>query len=200
MCATFSFLVPLTIDNRSTLTDRDLINRIHKGDMSSKMELYRRYHAPVFQVACRILQDRVIAEDVMQDTMIIAFDKLDSLQEVEKLRSWLCTIARNESLRELKRRRKVSFDDESYPEIDASEDKVFAEHWTVEEIMKEIDALPDGYRVILNLYLLDNLSHEEISETLNISAGTSRSQYLRAKARLRQQMLRSDERRTEKSI
>ena len=47
--------------------------------MSSKMELYRRYHAPVFQVACRILQDRVIAEDVMQDTMIIAFDKLDSL-------------------------------------------------------------------------------------------------------------------------
>ena len=168
--------------------------------MSSKMELYRRYHAPVFQVACRILQDRVIAEDVMQDTMIIAFDKLDSLQEVERLRSWLCTIARNESLRELKRRRKVSFEDESYPEIDWSEDKVFAEHWTVEEIMKEIDALPDGYRVILNLYLLDNMSHEEIAETLNISAGTSRSQYLRAKARLRQQMLRSDERRTEKSI
>ena len=162
---------------------QELVAQCENGDSRAQLLFYEKHYRPVFTTCLRIVGNKVEAEDLMQETFITAFSKLSSLESEDKAAGWLCTIARNKSINYIQRDRKTWVDikdhdspvvDEDYTEID------------VDYIYKGIKQLPEGYRLIMNLYLFEGLNHEQISASLGISASTSRSQYARAKQRLRQ--------------
>jgi len=126
------------------------------------------------------------AEDLMQETFISAFSNLDSYRSEASFGTWIKKIAVNKSLNVLKKNspdfldfRGENISDNNVSEIDESTNR-----FTLEEIKQEINRLPEGYRVVINLYLLEGMDHDEISELLNVKPVTSRSQYLRAKKKL----------------
>lgn len=166
-------------------TFQEAIDGCRKGDSRAQFELYKAYYRPMYNVCLRMVGNAVEAEDVMQEAFLNAFTKIDTYEGKVSFGAWLKRIVINRSLDQLKKR-KVKFEElnEKIPE----EEPV---HFGVSEIQMEqlrnaIQRLPDGYRVVLSLHLLEGYDHEEIGEILGISNGSSRSQFLRAKLKLRQ--------------
>jgi RNA polymerase sigma-70 factor (ECF subfamily) len=162
-----------------------------KGDPKAQFELYRLYYKPMYNVCLRMVGNAVEAEDVMQEAFLKAFTKIDTYEGKVSFGAWLKKIVINRSLDQLKKR-KVKFEelnekipDEQPAHFDISEIQL-------EQLKKAIQQLPDGYRVVLSLYLLEGYDHEEIAQILGISNVSSRSQFLRAKLKLRQ-MLHKEE-------
>lgn len=170
---------------------QDLINRCRKGDTKAQFELYKVYYKPMYNVCLRMVGNAVEAEDVMQEAFLKAFTKIDTYEGVVSFGAWLKRIVINRSLDYLKKR-KVKFEEinEKIPE-EEPEGIVISEVHT-EYLKKAIQQLPDGYRVVLTLFLLEGYDHEEIAQILGISNGSSRSQYLRAKIKLRE-LLKKEE-------
>ncbi|OFX59762.1 MAG: hypothetical protein A2066_11365 [Bacteroidetes bacterium GWB2_41_8] len=169
----------------------DLVEKCRKGDTKAQFELYKVYYKPMYNVCLRMVGSQVDAEDVMQEAFLNAFTKIDTYQGVVSFGAWLKKIVINRSLDYLKKR-KVKFEelnekipDEEPVSIDISEIQM-------EKLKNAIQRLPDGYRVVLSLYLLEGFDHEEIAQILEISNVSSRSQYMRAKLKLRE-MLHKEE-------
>ncbi|HNX56019.1 MAG TPA: RNA polymerase sigma factor [Prolixibacteraceae bacterium] len=164
---------------------QEIIDRCRKGDSKAQFEIYKLYYKSMYNVCLRMVGNEVEAEDVMQESFLKAFTKLDSYRGEVSFGAWLRKIVINRSLDQLKKR-KVKFEelnekipDEETVQLDISEIQM-------EKLKKAVYSLPDGYRVVLSLYLLEGYDHEEISQILGISNGSSRSQFLRAKMRLRE--------------
>ena len=137
-------------------------------------------------VALRIVNDRMEAEDVLQESFVKAFAGLAKFRAEASFGSWLKRIVINHSINQVKRRR-MHFDELNEEILHKEEDEQYAEpEYTVEDVKKAVRELPDGYRVIFTLYMFEDLSHKEIANQLEISESTSKSQLNRAKKRLRQ--------------
>ena len=164
---------------------QDLLDRCLLGDQSAQFEIYRLYYKSMYNSSLRIVGIPEEAEDIMQESFLAAFRKLKYYSGEVSFGAWLKKIVINRSLDEL-RRRKVLFEelhadlpvvDEPYSDADAV---------TVEAIKSAINLLSDGYRTILSLILLEGYDHEEVSEILGIKNVTSRTQYSRARQKLRE--------------
>lgn len=170
---------------------RDVIERCRKGDTKSQFELYRLYYKPMYNVCLHMLGSETEAEDVMQEAFLKAFTKIDTYEGVVSFGAWLKKIVINHSLDQLKKR-KVKFVELNEKIPDEEPVKIEISEVQLEQLKKAIQQLPDGYRVVLSLYLLEGYDHEEIAQILGITNVSSRSQYLRAKLKLRQ-MLHKEE-------
>ena len=164
---------------------QDLLDRCLQGDQSAQFEIYRLYYKSMYNSSLRIVGIPEEAEDIMQESFLAVFRKLKYYSGEVSFGAWLKKIVINRSLDEL-RKRKVLFEelhvelpveDEPYSDADAA---------TVEEIKSAINLLSDGYRTILSLILLEGYDHEEVSEILGIKNVTSRTQYSRARQKLRE--------------
>jgi RNA polymerase sigma-70 factor (ECF subfamily) len=141
----------------------------------------------MYNTCLRIVNDSLEAEDIMQESFLKAFDKINFYKGEVSFGAWLKRIVINHSLDELRKRKlETSSIEDSVYEIKDEEKKGEDEEVDVkvEEIKKAIQLLPDGYRIVLSLYLIEGYDHDEISEILNISSSTSRSQFARAKKKL----------------
>ena len=163
----------------------DAIERCRKGDRKAQSDLYKLYYKPMYNVSLRILSHEVEAEDVMQEAFLKAFTKIDTYEGKVSFGAWLKKIVINHSLDQLKKR-KVKFEElnEKIPDEESADPNLG--EIQMEQVKKAIRQLPDGYRVVLSLHLLEGYDHEEISQILGISNVASRTQYLRAKLKLRQ--------------
>jgi len=164
-----------------------LIKACKKGDRKAQFELYKQYSKAMFNTSYRILKDSAEAEDAMQDGFLKAFQNIDTYSGAVSFGAWLKKIIVNTSLDAL-RKRKVEFADIEdakltvpYEEYSEDDDEI---SYQVEQVKKAIISLPDGYRIVLTLYLLEGYDHDEISEIMEISASTSRSQLARARKKL----------------
>ncbi|MEM8894153.1 MAG: sigma-70 family RNA polymerase sigma factor [Bacteroidota bacterium] len=165
----------------------DLINASRLGSRDAQYQLYKLYNKAMFNVSLRITNHWEEAEDVVQESFVKAFRGLDSFRGDSSFGSWLKRIVINDSLTKVKSR-KMSFTelDEriDQPIEDDAFDKVDQE-LSVARVKAAMGRLSDGYRTVLSLYLLEGYDHTEISEILGISESTSKTQYKRAKDRLR---------------
>ncbi len=139
----------------------------------------------MYSVCMRMMNNDTDAEDVMQEAFLNAFKKIDTYKGEVSFGAWLKKIVINRSLDYLKKR-KVRFE-----EINEKSNKIIDYQMETKEVNMKvikdaIQKLPDGYRVVLSLYLIEGYDHEEISEILNISNSNSRTQFLRAKNKLRE--------------
>ncbi|MFO7844343.1 MAG: RNA polymerase sigma factor [Bacteroidales bacterium] len=166
---------------------QDIVDRCKSGEQKAQFQLYKLYYKAMYNTCLRIVNDSFEAEDIMQEAFLKAFDKIHSYKGEVSFGAWLKRIVINHSLDELRKKKldMESLEDSLY-EL-KEEDKVINEEQTTikaEEIRYEINHLPEGYRIVLSLYLIEGYDHDEISEILNISSSTSRSQCARAKQKL----------------
>lgn len=156
------------------------------GDRNAQFKIYKLYYKAMYNTSQRIVNDTQEAEDIMQDSFLDAFRKLDKYTGEGSFGSWLKRIVVNNSLDALRKRHEsVSLEDENIdlPDThDESKEEDF--RMQVEEVKEAIAALPDDYRVVLTLFLLEGYDHEEISHILHISNNLSRTRYVRAKQKV----------------
>jgi RNA polymerase sigma factor (sigma-70 family) len=162
-----------------------VIEKCREGDNRAQYELYKLYSKAMFNVSMRITNDYTEAEDVLQEAFINAFKNLHTYKSEASFGSWLKRIVINASINAIRKRRAelVPMDDRTVAEVPDEQYEDDSE-WQVEKVRKAIQKLPDGYRVVLSLYLLEGYDHAEIGEVMGISESTSKSQYSRAKKKL----------------
>jgi RNA polymerase sigma-70 factor (ECF subfamily) len=141
----------------------------------------------MFNTAIRIVNHSAQAEDIMQESFLEAFRQIDTYRGESSFGTWLKKIVINKSIDEVRKTRDVISIDEADIEVpDQNDDENYIQVLStrVEEIRKAIHALPDSYRIILSLYLLEGYDHEEIAQILDISYNLSRTRYSRARKKL----------------
>jgi RNA polymerase sigma factor (sigma-70 family) len=163
-----------------------LVERCKRGERQAQYELYRLYSKAMFNVCLRILNHVGEAEDVLQEAFLDAFLKINDFRQTSTFGAWLKQIVVNRAINQLRTRRVQWVAVEDTHEL-ADEPTALDEEeidWNVSTIRVAIQRLPDGFRTVLSLYLLEGYDHEEIAEILHISESTSRTQFMRAKKRL----------------
>lgn len=171
------------------LSEQELVNGCRQGQRVAQYELYRRYNRAMFGTCLRMCGNREDAEDILQGSFADVYGKLDYFRGDSTIGAWIKRIVINNCLNHLKRRR-LHFA-ELKEELSPAEDtKVFEVDHSVDvaRIQAAVKRLPDGYRTVLSLYLFEGYDHAEIAEVLNISEQTSKSQYSRARKRLRDEL------------
>ena len=133
----------------------------------------------------RILNHIGEAEDVLQEAFLDAFQKIHDFRQTSTFGAWLKQIVVNRAINQL-RQRKLEWVDVEEADSVGEEVSIPQEEtdWEIERVRLGIQQLPDGFRTVLSLYLLEGYDHEEIASILNISESTSRTQYMRAKRKL----------------
>ncbi len=162
-----------------------LIDRCRSGDRKAQEEIYWLYYKSMYCVSLRITGNSADAEDIMQESFLSAFQKLDSYRGKVSFGVWLRKIVINRSLDYLKKR-KVKFEEVTERNAGLDDGENFPAEVDINRIHDAIRSLPDGYRVVLSLHLIEGYNHDEISKALHISNSASRTQYMRAKNRLKE--------------
>ena len=167
-----------------------LIDRCRKNDPKAQMELYKLYYKAMYNTCVRIIKDEMLAEDVMQEAFLMVFEKIATYKGQSTFGAWLKRVVINKTLDELKKKKIAfnSFEDSSevllIQEPESSSDHEAELIQKINSVKMALNYLPDGYRVVLSLYLFEGYDHEEISHILKISESTARSQLTRAKQKL----------------
>jgi RNA polymerase sigma-70 factor (ECF subfamily) len=157
-----------------------LIEKCMNGDMQAQFILYKKYSRAMYNIAIRILNNKMDAEDILQESFITAFSRLSELNSERALGSWLKRIVINNCISHIRKDRMIFEDIEEYrlgeeeePDmIDSSIDPVI--------VHRAIKELPGGCRTVLVLHSLEGYKHREIAEMLDITISTSKTQYRRA--------------------
>ncbi|ADQ15834.1 RNA polymerase, sigma-24 subunit, ECF subfamily [Leadbetterella byssophila DSM 17132] len=162
-----------------------LVELCRNGNSRAQYELYQRYSKAMFNTALRIVGNREEAEDVLQDSFLDGFLKIENFRGESTFGAWLKSIVVNKSIARLRNQRIHWEDLDGKENFEEGEDVDFEEtEETIERIKVILTELPSGYRVVLNLYLFEGYDHREIGNILGISEVTSRSQFIRAKQKL----------------
>ena len=171
------------MDNLNIYIHAPLIEECRKGDRKAQFRLYEQYSRAMFNLAHRILNNREDAEDILQEAFVECFRNLDTFRFESTFGAWLKRIMVNKCINQIKKKKIDLTLYETLPAVvDVEEEEV---KYDMTKIFEGIELLPDGYRIILTLYLLEGYDHGEISQILGISESTSKSQYSRAKEKLR---------------
>lgn len=160
-----------------------LIEECKQGNSKAQFSLYNQYSKAMYNLAYRILNNREDAEDILQEAFVECFRNLDSFRFESTFGAWLKKIIINKCINQIRKKKIDVTLCENLP-VDIYEEEKEDEYDTG-KIFMGIKKLPDGYRIILTLYLLEGYDHSEISQILGITESTSKSQYSRAKGKLR---------------
>ncbi|WP_321374765.1 sigma-70 family RNA polymerase sigma factor [uncultured Draconibacterium sp.] len=164
---------------------QEIIDQCREGSQKAQFQLYKLYYKAMYSVSLRIVNDSMEAEDVMQESFLSAFNKIESYKGEVSFGAWLKRIVVNRSLDYLKKR-KVQFEEVNERTAQIAEYQMETRDIDAELLKRAIQQLSDGYRVVLSLYLIEGYDHEEISQILGISNSASRTQLLRAKNKLKE--------------
>jgi RNA polymerase sigma-70 factor (ECF subfamily) len=167
---------------------REIIERSKKGNRQAQYQLYKLYARAMFNICLRMMNDREDAEDMLQESFSEAFRRLDSFRYESTFGAWLKMIVINRCINEIKRKKaQLEFFDDMTP-FEDEEDNTYEQETGLspEKVKKAMEQLPKGSRMIFSLYLLEGYDHQEISEILDISESNSKTQYMRAKQRIKE--------------
>jgi RNA polymerase sigma-70 factor, ECF subfamily len=176
--------------------DLSLLSRCKKGENAAYKELYGRYAKAMLNISLRIVNNKDEAEDVLQESFLKAFQNIANFDAEAAFGSWLKRVVINRSIDLVRKQNRnfISLDHEDYAEEQEEEEAVDSDMaYDIESLKTCIAELPDGYRLVLTLFLFEKCSHKEIAAMLSISEGTSKSQYNRAKKKLIQRIRQKKE-------
>jgi RNA polymerase sigma-70 factor (ECF subfamily) len=171
------------VDNLNVYIHAPLIEECRKGNSKAQFRLYNQYSKAMYNLAYRILNNREDAEDILQETFVECFRNIGSFRFESTFGAWLKKILVNKCINQLKKKKIDLILCDTLPACIYEEEAEAT--YDTGKIFKGIEMLPDGYRIVLTLYLLEGYDHSEISQILGISESTSKSQYSRAKEKLR---------------
>jgi RNA polymerase sigma factor (sigma-70 family) len=171
----------------------DLVAECKQGSKKACFELYRLYSKAMLNVAFRVVGNIAEAEDVLQDAFLDAFNRIKDFRQETTFGLWLKQIVVHRSINMLRKRKLdlVELGDDQLDNIADQENPDEEEiQYKVTQVKQAMQELPDGYRLVISLYLLEGYDHEEIGQILNISENTSRTQFLRAKRKLNEILIK----------
>jgi RNA polymerase sigma factor (sigma-70 family) len=167
----------------TTAADISLFNACKSGNRQAQAKLYNQYCNAMYSICKRMVASEAEAEDVLQNSFVDIFTKLNQFKFESTPGAWIKRIVVNNCINHLRKNRisVVEIDDKINFLSDELKDDV---EINLDIIINAIKALPEGYKIIFSLYAIEGYDHAEIAEILNISESTSKSQYSRAKVKL----------------
>lgn len=169
---------------------RDLIEQCKNGSRKAQFELYKLYSKAMLNISYRMLRNKQEAEDVLQEAFVEVFRRLDTFRFESTFGAWLKRIVVNRSINAINRKKEQLTFIEDMPGFNVTDDREEYDEneikMNVQQVMKAMEQLPEGGRIVFSLYLLEGYDHEEISQILNISESTSKTQYMRAKIKIKE--------------
>lgn len=178
---------------------KELVNRLKNGDKSAYREIFETYSGIVKTIAYRYLKSNDDAEDILQETFIIIFQKINQYKGQGSFEGWIRRITANYCLGVIKSKKKFYFEEinddiltEKTHETKVNENDmdylVKRCDFSKEDILEVIASLSQGYRIVFNMYVLEGFKHKEIAKALDISVSTSKTQLLRARKILQKKL------------
>jgi RNA polymerase sigma-70 factor (ECF subfamily) len=167
----------------------ELVEQCKANNRNAQLQLYRKYCEGMFCVAMRFLKNENDAEDVLQESFIKAFQRIEQFKGEVTFGAWLKRIVVNGCIDFLKSKKQRMVElDESYMHVTQEDDWGVGEKVDLEEVKKAIEELPEKYKYVVQLFLVEGYDHSEISEILKISETASRTRLLRGKGRLKERL------------
>lgn len=165
-----------------------VVRKATQGNEEARAMLYEQFSQKMFSICVRMTGSRPDAEDILQESFIIAFNSLHQLREQQLFESWLRRIIVHECIRHVKKTIRWFPVEEEYMNDPHADGENWLQSFSFEQIHQEIKALPTGCREVFNLYVIENFSHQQIAEALEITTSTSKSQYHRARQLLKERL------------
>lgn len=166
---------------------REVIELSKAGNSRAQHELYQLYARAMYNICYRMMNNREEAEDMLQEAFSEAFMCLQSFRFESSFGAWMKRITVNKCINALKKRKAdLVPDTEISDRPEAGDENADDQGLSVEQVRQAMEKLPEGYRVIFSLYLLEGYDHTEISQIMGISEATSKSQYSRAKRKIKE--------------
>ena len=176
------------------MDEQSLIAGCIKGNQIAQKTLFDSFSPKFFALCLRYMKSTDDAEDVLQEGMVKIFTKLPEYKGKGSFEGWMRRIVVNTCLDQIRKNQKLKFD----VSIDKEEYKLsmnahILENMSANELIEEIKKMPPGYRVVFNMFAIEGYSHQEIAEKLGVKESTSKSQYLRARAYLKERISKQDD-------
>jgi RNA polymerase sigma-70 factor (ECF subfamily) len=176
----------------------ELMNDCRKGSRKAQEGLYKMLAPKMLGVCMRYATDKMEAEDMLQNGFIKVFNKMDDFRGEGSFEGWVRRVMVHTSIEYYRKHHKMmQIVDIDTPGIEPSVDPLAASNLGVKDLLALIQQLPPGYRMVFNLYAIEGYSHKEIGETMGITDGASKSQLSRARAILKEQILKMEGKRYE---
>lgn len=171
------------------LDERALVNGCRQKDRASQRKLYELFARKLFAVCLRYTKDRDDAEDVLQESFVKAFQHIDLFRFECPLEAWLKRIVINTALKHIRKQQpwQNQTDVEEVAHALPQSENTLSD-LNYQQLLKMVQELPPGCQTVFNLYAIEGYTHPEIAELLDISEGTSKSQYARARGLLQQKI------------
>lgn len=181
---------------------REIIELSKTGNPKAQFQLYKLYSKAMFNICVRMLNSMEEAEDLLQESFTDAFMKLNSFRYESSFGAWLKRIVINKCINAINKKKvDLVFPDQPVEQDTRDEEIDYSGiDMDVQRIHLAVGKLPDGYRVIFSLYALEGYDHGEISQIMNISESTSKSQYLRAKQKIKELLKNNNDERQVRTI
>lgn len=180
-------IIALKANMDSNKTDIQLVQFIVKGDQSKFRELYNRHKRNIFLTCLRYAKSKSEAEDFLQDAFVNIYNSMHQFNPKKgKLNAWMTRVTVNTCLMHL-RKKSLQFVNADLVEdlANKQQDNLSTmDQLSLQEITRLIQSLPDGYRTVFNMHVMDGYTHKEIAEYLGISENTSKSQLFKARKQL----------------
>lgn len=164
------------------MSDSELVSECLKGKSSAQRTLFHLHSGKMLAVSLRYMGSTMEAEEVLQESFIKVFEKLKQWKGDGPLGGWIRTIVVNTALTRIKNNKKFRLDkniDDALSLSDNGEDQL--EALQAEDLMKLIAQMPDGYKTVFNLFVVEGYGHKEIADLMGISESTSKTQFLKGK-------------------
>lgn len=166
-------------------TDSDIIEGCILGNPRMQKMLYDKYSPKMYSVCLRYAANEEDAKDILQDGFIKVFTNISKFKSLGSFEGWIRRIIVNTAIEQFRKKNKLySLSDATTEDKIESDDAPIFNQLETKELLNLIKSLPSGYRSVFNLYAIEGYTHKEIAALMDISEGTSKSQYSRAKALL----------------
>lgn len=172
------------------MSDRQIIEGCARNERKAQQELYNRYSHFLLGVCLRYASDKAEAEDILQDSLLKIYFNIKDYSGTGSFIGWLRKIAVNTAITHYHKHLKFRYyvDIEDYVSAESGVSSFEEDLFTSDELFRVLNGLPAGYRMVFNLYAVEGYKHKEIAKMLGIDTNTSKSQYSRAKAAIREKL------------
>ncbi len=172
------------------MTEQEIVEGCIRENIIFQEKLYKMFCGKMMGVCLRYMSSREEAEDVLQEGFIKVFDKIKSFRAEGPVEAWIRRIIVNCALNHISRNkwRNSSEDIDSVNEYEFATAESISDKMNANDLLKIIERLPTGYRTVFNLFAIEGYGHKEIGEMLGITESTSKTQYLKARKFIREQI------------
>lgn len=172
-----------------------MIDGCKAGQRKAQHELYTALKSQMYGMCMRYAHSKEDAEDILHDGFVTVFKDIHQYKNAGPIEGWIRRVILNVALQHLRKQSKnifQSLDDHQWKaEDEVMEEEYFEKELLIKQMIESIQRMPTGFRTVLNLYIMEGYSHDQIAQTLGISTGTSKSQLKRAKDHLRNVLIKS---------